>query len=169
MIGRKTLWKRFKKQGALQVFVLAGMLYLVVFSLVPMFGLLMGFKDYSISSGIKGIFTSEWVGLKYFKEFVTEYKFGRLVRNTVALSILKLIFTFPLPILFALMVNEIRNVKFKKLLQTCSYLPHFISWVIISSISYQFLSQSGIINTVLEMLHLSEPIKFLTDAGIKTC
>ncbi len=166
MIGRKTLWKRFKKQGALQVFVLAGMLYLVVFNLVPMFGLLMGFKDYSISSGIKGIFTSEWVGLKYFKEFVTEYKFGRLVRNTVALSILKLIFTFPLPILFALMVNEIRNVKFKKLLQTCSYLPHFISWVIISSISYQFLSQSGIINTVLEMLHLSEPIKFLTDAGL---
>lgn len=166
MIGRKTLWKRFKKQGALQVFVLAGMLYLVVFNLVPMFGLLMGFKDYSISSGIKGIFTSEWVGLKYFKEFVTEYKFGRLVRNTVALSILKLIFTFPLPILFALMVNEIRNVKFKKLLQTCSYLPHFISWVIISSISYQFLSQSGIINTVLEMLHLSESIKFLTDAGL---
>ncbi len=166
MIGRKTLWKRFKKQGALQVFVLAGMLYLVVFNLVPMFGLLMGFKDYSISSGIKGIFTSEWVGLKYFKEFVTEYKFGRLVRNTVALSILKLIFTFPLPILFALMVNEIRNVKFKKLLQTCSYLPHFISWVIISSISYQFLSQSGIINTVLGMLHLSEPIKFLTDAGL---
>ncbi len=166
MIGRKTLWKRFKKQGALQVFVLAGMLYLVVFNLVPMFGLLMGFKDYSISSGIKGIFTSEWVGLKYFKEFVTEYKFGRLVRNTVALSILKLIFTFPLPILFALMVNEIRNVKFKKLLQTCSYLPHFISWVIISSISYQFLSQSGIINTVLEMLHLSEPIKFLTDVGL---
>jgi len=166
VIGRKTLWKRFKKQGALQVFVLAGMLYLVVFNLVPMFGLLMGFKDYSISSGIKGIFTSEWVGLKYFKEFVTEYKFGRLVRNTVALSILKLIFTFPLPILFALMVNEIRNVKFKKLLQTCSYLPHFISWVIISSISYQFLSQSGIINTVLEMLHLSEPIKFLTDAGL---
>ena len=166
MIGRKTLWKRFKKQGALQVFVLAGMLYLVVFNLVPMFGLLMGFKDYSISSGIKGIFTSEWVGLKYFKEFVTEYKFGRLVRNTVALSILKLIFTFPLPILFALMVNEIRNVKFKKLLQTCSYLPHFISWVIISSISYQFLSQSGIINTVLGLLHLSEPIKFLTDAGL---
>lgn len=166
MIGKKTLWKRFKKQGALQVFVLAGMLYLVVFNLVPMFGLLMGFKDYSISSGIKGIFTSEWVGLKYFKEFVTEYKFGRLVRNTVALSVLKLIFTFPLPILFALMVNEIRNVKFKKLLQTCSYLPHFISWVIISSISYQFLSQSGIINTVLGMLHLSEPIKFLTDAGL---
>ena len=158
MIGRKTLWKRFKKQGALQVFVLAGMLYLVVFNLVPMFGLLMGFKDYSISSGIKGIFTSEWVGLKYFKEFVTEYKFGRLVRNTVALSILKLIFTFPLPILFALMVNEIRNLKFKKLLQTCSYLPHFISWTVFGGIVLLMTDMNiGIINPILELLGLSTP------------
>lgn len=155
-----------EKQGALQLFVLAGMLYLVIFNFIPMFGLVMGFKDYTISSGIKGIFTSEWVGLKYFKEFVTDYKFGKLVRNTVALSVLKLIFTFPLPILFALMVNEIKNLKFKKLLQTCSYLPHFISWVIISSISYQFLSQSGIINTLLKNMHvIDKPIKFLTDAS----
>ena len=164
--SKKSLWQRLKKQGALQLFVLAGMLYLVIFNFIPMFGLVMGFKDYTISSGIKGIFTSEWVGLKYFKEFVTDYKFGKLVRNTVALSVLKLIFTFPLPILFALMVNEIKNLKFKKLLQTCSYLPHFISWVIISSISYQFLSQSGIINTLLKNMHvIDKPIKFLTDAS----
>lgn len=90
-----------------------------------------------------------------------------LVRNTVALSVLKLIFTFPLPILFALMINEIKNLKFKRVLQTCSYLPHFISWVIISSISYQFLSQSGIINTLFQKFHLiSKPIKFLTDADL---
>ena len=165
--ARKTLWQRLKKQGAIQLFVLSGVVYLLIFNVVPMFGLLMGFKDYSISTGIKGIFTSEWVGLKYFKEFVTDYKFGRLVRNTVALSVLKLIFTFPLPILFALMVNEIRHIKFKKLLQTCSYLPHFISWVIISSISYQFLSQGGIINTLFIRLHLiSSPIKFLTDPNL---
>jgi putative aldouronate transport system permease protein len=163
---QKSWFQRFRKQGALQVFAWLGMLYLIIFNLIPMFGIIMGFKDYSISSGIKGIFTSEWVGLKYFKEFVTDYKFGTLVRNTVALSVLKLIFTFPLPILFALMVNEIRNLKFKKILQTCSYLPHFISWVIISNISYQFLSQSGIVNTLLQFLHLtSEPIGFLTAAN----
>ena len=163
---KKTLWQRLKKQGALQLFVLAGVVYLIIFNVIPMFGLIMGFKDYSINMGIKGIFTSEWVGLKYFKEFVTDYKFGTLVRNTVALSVLKIIFTFPLPILFALMINEIKNVKFKKLLQTASYLPHFISWVIISSISFQFLSQSGIINTLLSNMGLIErPIKFLTDSS----
>lgn len=165
--NKNTFWKRFKKQGAIQLFVWIGILYLVIFNVIPMFGILMAFKDYSISDGIKGIFTSEWVGLKYFIEFVTDYKFGRLVRNTVALSVLKLVFTFPVPIIFALMVNEIRNLKFKKILQTCSYLPHFISWVIISSISYQFFSQSGIINTLLEKFHLIEkPIKFLTDADM---
>lgn len=112
--SKKSLWQRLKKQGALQLFVLAGMLYLVIFNFIPMFGLVMGFKDYTISSGIKGIFTSEWVGLKYFKEFVTDYKFGKLVRNTVALSVLKLIFTFPLPILFALMVNEIKKSQIQE-------------------------------------------------------
>lgn len=160
---QKSWFERFRKQGALQAFAWMGMAYLIVFNLIPMFGIIMGFKDYSITDGVKGIFTSQWVGLKYFKEFVTDYKFGRLVKNTVGLSVLKLIFTFPIPVIFALMVNEIRNLKFKKLLQTCSYLPHFISWVIISSISYQFLSQSGIINTLLRTLHItSEPIKFLT-------
>ena len=159
--------KEFKKQGMIQLFVLSGMLYLVIFNLIPMFGLIMGFKDYSITSGVKGIFTSEWVGLKYFKEFVTDYKFGRLVRNTVALSVLKLIFTFPVPIVFAVMINEIRNLKFKKVLQTCSYLPHFISWVIISSLAFQFLSNSGVINTLLMNMGLiSKPIGFLTDSGL---
>ena len=134
---QKSTWlKTFRKQGMLQLFVLSGMLYLVVFNLIPMFGLIMGFKNYNITSGVKGIFTSDWVGLKYFKEFVTDYKFGRLVRNTVVLSVLKLVFTFPIPIVFAVMVNEIKNLKFKKVLQTCSYLPHFISWVIISSLAF---------------------------------
>lgn len=160
---QKSWFDRFRKQRALQIFAWMGMIYLIIFNLIPMFGIIMGFKDYSITDGVKGIFTSSWVGLKYFKEFVTDYKFGKLVRNTVALSVLKLIFTFPVPIIFALMVNEIKNIKFKKVLQTCSYLPHFISWVIISSISYQFLSQSGIINNLLQMLHItSEPVGFLT-------
>ena len=167
MVQKQTKWRTFKKQGMLQLFVLSGMLYLVIFNLIPMFGLIMGFKDYSITSGIKGIFTSDWVGLKYFEEFVTDYKFGRLVRNTVVLSVLKLIFTFPVPIAFAIMVNEIKNLKFKKVLQTCSYLPHFISWVIISSLAFQFLSKTGVINTLLMNLHLiDKPIGFLTESSL---
>ena len=165
---QKSTWlKTFRKQGMLQLFVLSGMLYLVVFNLIPMFGLIMGFKNYNITSGVKGIFTSDWVGLNYFKEFVTDYKFGRLVRNTVVLSVLKLVFTFPIPIVFAVMVNEIKNLKFKKVLQTCSYLPHFISWVIISSLAFQFLSKTGVINTLLLKFHLtSGPIGFMTDSSL---
>lgn len=166
-VTRKTWFETFKKQGALQLFAWMGMIYLIVFNLVPMFGIIIAFKDYSISKGIIGMFTSEWVGLKYFEEFVTDYNFTTLVRNTVALSVLKLIFTFPMPIVFALMVNEIKVLKFKKILQTCSYLPHFISWVIISGISYQFLSSGGIINTLLQTLNFtSSPIAFLTDANL---
>ncbi len=164
MTEKKSFWKRFKKQSAIQAFVWAGILYLVIFNVIPMFGLIIGFKDYRISTGISGMFTSKWVGFKYFMEFVNDYKFDRLVRNTIALSVLKLIFTFPMPILFALMVNELRNLRFKKVLQTASYLPHFISWIIISGISFQFLSKNGIINTLLSSLHLiSAPINFLTD------
>lgn len=159
--------RELKKQGMIQLFVISGMIYLVIFNLIPMFGLIMGFKDYKITDGISGIFTSEWVGFDYFTEFVTDYKFGRLVRNTVALSVLKLIFTFPLPILFAIMLNEIKRARFKKLVQTCSYLPHFISWVIISSLAFQFLSRDGVINTLLEKAHLIEtPVGFLTDKDL---
>ena len=155
----------FKKQLPLQIFVLVGIVYLMIFNFIPMFGIIMGFKDYDIVMGVKGIFTSEWVGLKYFKEFVSDYNFPSLIKNTVGISLLKLIFTFPLPILFAIMLSEIRCVRFKKLVQTCSYL-HFISWVIISGISFQFLSSSGIINTLFMQLGLiDKPIGFLTDAS----
>lgn len=158
--------RQFQKQLPLQIFVLVGILYLFIFNFIPMFGIIMGFKDYDIVMGVKGIFTSEWVGLQYFKEFVSDYNFPSLIKNTVGISFLKLIFTFPLPILFAIMLSEIRCVKFKKLVQTCSYLPHFISWVIISGISFQFLSSSGIINTLFMQLGLiDKPIGFLTDAS----
>lgn len=158
--------KAWRKQRMLQVFVLAGILYLFVFNYIPMVGLLMGFKDYNIVDGIWGIFTSPWVGLKYFKEFVEDINFPTLIKNTVGISLLKLVFTFPIPIIFAIMLNEMKSVKFKKLVQTCSYLPHFISWVIISGISFRFLSSSGIINTLLLKLGIvKEAVPFLNSAS----
>lgn len=164
---KKETENRFKKQIPLQVFVWAGILYLIIFNLIPMFGIIMGFKDYNISTGIKGIFTSEWVGLKYFKEFVTDYKFTNLLKNTVGISTLKLIFSFPVPILFAVILNEIHHMGFKRIVQTCSYLPHFISWIIISGISFQFLSKGGVLNILLgKMGVINEPIKFLTDENL---
>jgi putative aldouronate transport system permease protein len=90
-----------------------------------MFGILMAFKKYSISMGVKGIFTSQWVGLKYFIEFFTDYRFKDLLYNTLGLSILKILFSFPLPIILAIMLNEVGNKGLKKVFQTVSYL-HYI-------------------------------------------
>ncbi len=158
---------QLKKQLPLQMFVWAGIAYLLIFHVIPMFGIIIGFKDYNITSGIKGIFTSEWVGLKYFKEFITDYKFPNLLRNTVGISVLKLIFSFPVPIMFAVMLHEMRGKKFKRVVQTCSYLPHFISWVIIAGLSFQMFSSTGVVNTALGLLPgFKEPIRFLTQENL---
>ena len=162
MKGKKKKNSLFRRQLPLQMFVLAGILYLFIFSYIPMFGLIMGFKNYDIVTGVKGIFTSEWVGLKYFKEFVNDFNFWKLIKNTVGISVLKMIFTFPLPIVFAIMLNEMGSYHFKKLVQTCSYLPHFVSWVIISGISFRFLSSTGIVNSFLSFIGFTkEAIPFL--------
>ncbi|MDR1639052.1 MAG: ABC transporter permease subunit [Clostridiales bacterium] len=153
----------FRKQLLLQMFALAGMLYLLVFNYIPMAGIVMAFKNYSIQMGISGIFTSEWVGFRYFKEFFNSINFYAIFRNTVALSVLKLLFSFPVPILFALLLNETRSLKLKKFSQTVSYLPHFISWVIVAGLAYSFFSSSGVINSMLQAMGLTDkPLEFLT-------
>lgn len=163
-IDDRPLWKRFKKQRTLHFFVWLGMVFLLIFSYTPMFGILMAFKDYSITSGIRGIFTSDWVGLKYFNEFVHDYQFGKIVRNTLVLSFLKVLFAFPAPILLAILLNEVKNMAFKRLVQTVSYLPHFISWVVVVGVSYAFLSADvGVVNKALIGLgFIQEPLPFLT-------
>src|SRR5690606_29975555 len=105
--SRSSVWKRFWKQRSLQAFVWLGIIFLLIFAYTPMFGILMAFKEYSIVSGVKGIFTSPWAGFKYFSEFYHDYKFYTIVRNTLVLSFLKVIFTFPVPIIFAIMLNEV--------------------------------------------------------------
>lgn len=163
---RAQFFKQLKKQRVLHLFVGLGMIFLLIFSYTPMFGILMAFKEYSISSGIKGIFTSEWVGLKHFNEFVSDYRFGEIVRNTLVLSFLKVLFTFPAPILLAILLNEARNLRFKKIVQTVSYLPHFISWVVVAGIAFSFLSADiGMINKALMSLGLiDKPMDILTNA-----
>ena len=125
---RKSMVKRFLRQLDLQAFAWMGLVYLIIFSFIPMLGIVIAFKDYSINTGFAGILTSDWVGLKYFREFVTDYRFGELVRNTLAMSTLKLVFAFPVPILLAIMISEVHNGVFKRVVQTISYLPNFISW-----------------------------------------
>ncbi|MFC4302150.1 ABC transporter permease subunit [Cohnella boryungensis] len=158
-------WKRFKKQKVLHLFVGLGIIFLLIFAYTPMFGIIMAFKDYSISSGIKGIFTSEWVGIKHFDEFVNDYQFGTIVRNTLVLSFLKVIFAFPAPILLAILLNEVKHLRFKRLVQTVSYLPHFISWVVVVGIAFSFLSaEIGLVNKALVSLGvIDKPLDILTN------
>jgi len=164
-IRKDTLISRFRKQASLQAFVLLGMAFLLVFSFAPLFGVIMAFKDYKISTGIAGIFTSEWVGLRYFHEMINDYMFPTLVRNTLAISLLKLVFSFPVPILLAIMINEVRNSVVKRFVQTVSYLPHFISWVVVVGMSYAFFStEYGLINDALTSLGIiRQPLDILTN------
>jgi len=164
--GFATLRKRFTKEKTIHLFIWLGMLLLLIFNYVPMFGILMAFKKYTIVSGVKGIFLSEWAGLEYFKEFVTDYRFVEIVRNTLVLSVLKVIFTFPAPIIFALLLNEARHLLFKRFVQTVSYLPHFISWVVIVGLAFSFFSTDiGVVNKVLMSWGwIEKPISLLTQA-----
>jgi putative aldouronate transport system permease protein len=160
----KYLWKDFRKQSYLQAFVLSGILFLLIFSYLPMIGLIIAFKNYVVSDGVVGFFTSPWVGLKYFIEFFTEVDSGMIIKNTFFISISKVIFTFPLPIAFAIMINEVGNYRYKKIVQTASYLPHFISWVVVYGIIFTFLSGDGVFNILLKSLNLiDKSIPFLTD------
>lgn len=165
MIYRKRgILYRFKNQLTLQIFAIIGLLFIFVFKYIPMFGIVMAFKKYSISMGVKGIITSKWIGFDHFVEFFTDYRFWNLLNNTLAMSILKIIFSFPVPILLAIMLNEVSSPYLKKTFQTVSYLPHFISWVIIAGMANAFMSDTnGVINKILENLHLvSAPVPFLT-------
>jgi putative aldouronate transport system permease protein len=162
---KNSLGNRFFRQMDIQVFALLGIVYLLIFSYLPMAGIVLAFKNYKITTGVAGIFASDFVGLKYFEEFVTDYRFGELVRNTLAISTLKMVFAFPVPILLAIMISEVRNARYKRFIQTISYLPNFISWVLVYGISMAMLSaDSGVINQILVRLGwIREGIPFLTD------
>ena len=163
---RHNLMLRLKQQWMLQVFALMGMAFLIVFSYIPMVGIVLAFNNYKPKLGLLGFFTSQWVGFKWFREFLTDSQFWPIFRNTVVLSLLKLVFSFPLPIIFALTLNEMRLMKVKRVIQTVSYLPHFISWIIVQGILVSFLNSSnGVVNNVLKAWGMTESsIPFLSSA-----
>lgn len=133
-------------------------LYFVIFCYVPMYGVIISFQDYYPRLGITG---SEWVGFKHFEKLFTGRYFFPVLRNTLIISIGKLLFGFPAPIILCLLLNEVRRLKFKKVVQTISYLPHFISWVVLASIVQTILSpSSGVVNYIIQLLG-GEPIFFM--------
>lgn len=129
------------------IIVIPVVIYYVLFCYKPMYGILIAFKNFSPAAGIVG---SKWVGLQHFKDFFDSYYFTRILKNTVVISLSTLIFEFPTPIILALLLNELKNEKFKRITQTISYLPHFISTVVTCSLIKFFVSENGIIT---QMFH----------------
>ena len=157
-------WKRITRiilsQKQLQVMALLGIIWMLVFNIAPLYGLQIAFKDYNI---IKPMSEAPWAGLKYFRQFIGDDNFWASIKNTLGISFYSLL-TFPLPIIFAIFLNEIRSVKYKKFVQTVSYLPHFLSWVILGGILTNWLSDVGIINKALMALNvIKEPVYFLAE------
>ncbi|MFE5323894.1 ABC transporter permease [Paenibacillus sp. NPDC056579] len=160
----QTSWIRtWNRSKYLWLLFLPCLLYFIVFRYAPMFGLVITFKNYNT---FKGIMASEWVGFKYYRMFLENPDFFLLLRNTFLLGLYKLIFGFPAPIALALLLNELRNAVFKKFVQTVSYLPHFISNVIVASMVIMFLSPTGgLVNQLLESLGF-QPVNFMMEPGM---
>lgn len=151
-------WKTVKKQKYLQLMMLLPVLYYIIFQYVPMYGIIIAFKDFSIRKGIWG---SEWIGFDHFIRFFTNPYFFTLLKNTFLLSVFSWLWTFPAPIFLALVLNEVKSAFFKRFVQTVSYLPHFISTVAVVGMLTLFLSpQQGLVNQILQSFGI-EPIYFL--------
>ena len=157
-LSRQRALKSIKKDVWLYILLIPGILHFIVFKYAPMWGLLISFQDYNPYLGFKG---SPWVGLKHFRDFFSSPDFMRLFRNTLMLSFYNIIFYFPAPIILALLLNELRKEWFKRTVQTLVYVPHFLSWVIVASITYTLFSTNGPVNGVMQTL-TGKTIPFLT-------
>lgn len=154
----RPLLKKIAKNKMIYLMITPGLLYLFIYKYLPMYGLIISFQNYKPYRGIRG---SEWVGFEHFNRLFTSPDFWMILKNTLVLFGLQILIFFPIPIIIALMLNEVRRNYYKRAIQTLIYLPHFMSWVVVVSISYVLLTlDNGIINGVLESLGF-EPINFL--------
>ncbi|MEK5645169.1 protein lplB [Paenibacillus rhizosphaerae] len=163
-IPRRKLWVTVKQQKYLFLMMLPAIVWALIFAYTPMVGLYMSFVNYQPTLGgfWHTLFHSEFVGFKWFQYFFNNGDFLIVMRNTLASTLITLLFSFPMPILIAIAINEIRSVRFKKTVQTASYLPYFISWVIAANIIVTLLSSDGAINGILKFLHITrESVLFL--------
>ncbi|MET3728085.1 putative aldouronate transport system permease protein [Fictibacillus halophilus] len=155
---KMTRRKKVMRNWELYLFVLPCLLWFVVFKYVPMYGIQLAFKQYIPTEGIWG---SPWIGFQHFTRFFESYQFWTLIQNTLSLSLWAFIFTFPVPIIVALLLNQLTSERYKKFVQTVIYAPHFISTVVLVGILFVFLSPtSGIVNHLIVLLG-GEPILFM--------
>ncbi|HLU21727.1 MAG TPA: ABC transporter permease subunit [Bacillaceae bacterium] len=151
-------FKRIARNWELYLFLLPTIIYFVIFKYIPMYGLQIAFKDFIAFYGIWG---SPWVGFEHFIRFFESYQFWNLLKNSLQINLYQLLFAFPLPIIFALMLNQVTRTRFKKLVQTVTYAPHFISVVVLVGMIFIFLSPSnGFVNNIIQLFG-GEPIYFM--------
>lgn len=149
-MGNRRMTYYLRRDWQLYLLLLIPLSFVAVFKYAPMSGLVLAFKNYKIARGFWG---SDWVGFQIFQEIFDKPDFIRAVRNTLMLNSLDLVFSFTMPIVLALLLNEIKGVRFKRVNQTLLYLPHFLSWIIIGAIAYQLLGQgSGAVNNLFELM-----------------
>lgn len=160
--ARSELRKRIMGYRMLYVMLLPAIVFLIIFSYIPMYGASIAFKDFWITKGILG---SPWVGLEHFEKIFRTEKFWQVFRNTIEINLLRLVFGFPAPIILAILLNEVRQKFFKRSIQTIIYLPHFISWVTIAGIIFSILSTEGLVNNIIVAFG-GTPINFLTNDGM---
>ncbi len=157
--ARSMLGKDFIRNRTLYVMAVPFVLYFVLFHYIPMYGALISFKDFAPA---RGVWDSPWVGFKHFTEFFNSYYFGRLLRNTLVISFSSLVWGFPAPIILALLLNEVRSTFFKRTVQSLTYVPHFISIVVIAGMVIDFTQIRGVVNDLVTLFG-GEKIAFLQE------
>lgn len=159
---RESFGSILRNNWQLYILILPAVIYFIVFNYLPLYGIQIAFKDYKAVSGIAG---SAWVGLKHFKTFFNAYYFKRLLSNTLLLNVYSLLWSFPIPLILAIFLNQIKNPKRKRFIQTSIYVPYFISTVVLAGMLYIFLSPtSGIFNIAREALGM-KAVDFMSEAG----
>ena len=156
----KALMKSFRKNWDLYLMITPVIAYFIIFDYIPMYGVQIAFKNFLASKGIWG---SDWIGFLHFDRFFNSYYFWRLIKNTVGINVYELLVAFPIPILLALLINEVGNKHFKRFVQTVTYAPHFLSTVVMVGLVLIFLNpQKGIINILISAFG-GEPVAFMTE------
>ncbi|UVI31073.1 ABC transporter permease [Paenibacillus spongiae] len=158
----KKLGSRLWKERYLFLLLLPGLLYFLIYRYLPMAGNIIAFQDFS---AFRGFWKSDWVGFKHFAKIFEDREVLRVIWNTLYLSFLQIVFAFPVSIILALMLNEVRNKRFKYIVQSIVYLPHFLSWVVVIGIVTTFLKSDGIVNQLLGAVFGTEAIPFLQDSS----
>jgi len=157
------LKKTFRKYYQIYIILFLAAIYVFIFNYIPMYGVTMAFREYKFNMGM---FRSPWIGFKYFVNFFNYFNFWNILRNTLVINLFKIIIYFPIPIIFALMLNESKSVPFKRIVQTLTYLPYFISWVVAVQLLQHFLSLDGIVNQIRlsfgleKVFYMNDPSNF---------